>query len=320
MDLQAFRHGLFAEVPVPHDSEGRIDVAAQTLYVAWMRSQPIRGVMVWTQVGRGLKLDDRGRSAVLSAWRDGLGDGRVVIAAVGSTTTDRRPDRVIASAQAMARDAAKQGADALLVWPPTLFRGLNDGDSLILEYHAAVADAGLPLIVFALYETAGGVSYSPQLLAQLMARPEVWGIRICTLSNVMTYQQYVELVRQFAPTKLIFTGEERFLGYSLMCGADAAILATAAACPRLQSDFLESFWSGNSDRFLELNPRIDDLAQHTFLAPMDGSVGRILCCLVHESVIPAEAAHDPWGPRLATREFSQIGECLTRVGLPSTEI
>ena len=316
MKLNDFRHGLFAEVPVPHDLEGRIDDKAQADYVMWLASQPIQGVVVWGRAGRGLKLDDQGRINVLRAWRSGLNQGQILIAAAGSTSSDRRPDQLIASARLMARSAVEHGADALLIWPPTLLRGLKNADSLMLEYHASIAEMGLPLIIDMLYESAGGVSYSPHVLAQLMARPEVNGIKITTLNNAMTYQQIVKLVRQVTPDKIIFTGEDRFLGYSLMCGADAAILGVAAVQTRLISNFLVSFWSGDSKRFLTLNSRVDDLAQHTFLSPMEGAIGRILWCLVHQGIIPNEAAHDPWGSRLGRREFSEISECLERIGLP----
>jgi 4-hydroxy-tetrahydrodipicolinate synthase len=64
---------------------------------------------------------------------------------------------------------------------------------------------------------------------------------------------------------------------------------------------------------MKLSRLVDDLAQHTFLAPMEGYIQRMLWCLVHQGVIPAEAAHDPWGPRLDAAEFEAIGECVRRI-------
>ena len=46
---------------------------------------------------------------------------------------------------------------------------------------------------------------------------------------------------------------------------------------------------------------VDDLAMHTFRPPMEGYIQRMLWCLVHQGVMPAEAAHDPWGPALDPR-------------------
>ena len=100
----------------------------------------------------------------------------------------------------MARRAADLGADALLVHPPAAFRD-DPTATLILDYHSAAAEAGLPLIVFYLYEAAGGIAYSPELLADLLARREVLGIKVATLDSVMTFQDIARLIQAVAPRR-----------------------------------------------------------------------------------------------------------------------
>jgi 4-hydroxy-tetrahydrodipicolinate synthase len=213
----------------------------------------------------------------------------------------------------MACQAAELGADALLVHPPVAFRGRPDQDQLVFRYHQAIAEAGLPLILFYLYEAAGGIAYGAHLLAELLARPEVLGIKVATLDRVMTFQEVARIVGTHAPDKLLITGEDRFLGYSLMCGAQAALIGMGAACAALQDDLLQSYWRGDAARFLALNGPVDDLAQHTFIAPMEGYIQRMLLCLVHQGVIPRDAAHDPWGPRLPEIERERLAQCLERL-------
>jgi 4-hydroxy-tetrahydrodipicolinate synthase len=313
VDVDALRGKLFPAVPVPFGRDGRVHGMALERYVAHLASRPMGGVAVWAHTGRGPWLSVEQRAEVLTAWRRGLGGDRLVIASAGAPPRTRDPELAIRAATAMARQAADLGADALLVFPPVSFRGRADQDRLVLRYHAAIAEAGLPLVLFFLYEAAGGIAYGPHLLAELLARPEVLGIKVATLDSVMTFQQVARLVRLHAPDKVLITGEDRFLGYSLMGGAGAALIGLGAACTTLQDAFVQSYWSGDSARFLALNGPVDDLAQHTFLAPMEGYIQRMLWCLVHQGVIPAEAAHDPWGPRLGPDEFDQIGACLARL-------
>jgi 4-hydroxy-tetrahydrodipicolinate synthase len=308
------RATLIPAVPVPFDEQGRIDRADQDRYVAHMAGQPIGGVAVWAHTGRGLRLSVEQRADVLTAWRAGLGKGRFVIAAAGADPRERREGAVLDAARSMAHHAAQLGADALLVHPPMAFRGKPEQDRLIVAYHAAVAEAGLPLVLFYLYESAGGISYGPHVLAELLARPEVLGIKVATLDSVMRFQDVAQLVRSQFPTKLLITGEDRFLGYSLMCGAGAALIGMGAACTGLQAELLSAYWAGDASRFVALNGPVDDLARHTFVAPMEGYIRRMLWCLVHEGVISAESAHDPWGPPLGRAEFDQIGACLARTG------
>jgi 4-hydroxy-tetrahydrodipicolinate synthase len=307
------RHRLIAAVPVPFRGDGAIHAEAQARYVGHVAAQPIGGVAVWAHTGRGLHLAAEQRSEVLASWRGGLRGDQCVIAAAGAPRAERDPERVVRAAVAMARQAADLGADAVLVHPPTALRGLPDRDERIVRYHAAIAEAGLPLILFYLYEAAGGIAYSAEVLGRLLARPEVLGIKVATLDSVMTFQDVAGLIRARHPDKVLITGEDRFLGYSLMCGAEAALIGMAAACIRLQAEFLESYWKGNLPRFLALNGTIDDLAQHTFVPPMEGYILRMLRCLVREGVIPPESAHDPWGPALDARDARDLDECLDRV-------
>jgi 4-hydroxy-tetrahydrodipicolinate synthase len=219
----------------------------------------------------------------------------------------------------MARQAHDLGADAVLVHPPAFSRDREDRDALILDYHAAIAEAGLPLLLFYLYEAAGGVRYEPELLKQLLARPEVLGIKVATLDSVMTFQELAGLIESHAPDKVLITGEDRFLGYSLMCGAEAALVGMGAACTDLQADLLTSWKSGQAARFLSLNRAVDALARRTFCAPLEGYIQRMLWCLVHQGVLPLEAAHDPWAPPLPSSEFAKLGELLNRLDRARTK-
>jgi 4-hydroxy-tetrahydrodipicolinate synthase len=310
---ERFRHRLIAAVPIPFDNEGRVDERSSRRYVEWMASQPVGGVAVWAHTGRGTLLTDSQRSDVLRLWRAGLPSECGLVAAAGASTTASEPAIILREAQQMARLAADLGADAVLVHPPRAFRGREDQNQLVRDYHEAIAGAGLPLILFYLYEAAGGISYPPSLLRDLLEHPSVLGIKVATLDSVMTYQDVAQIVATHAPSKLLITGEDRFLGYSLMGGASAALIGMGAACTALQAHFLDDYWSGRSEEFLRRNQAIDDLARHTFCAPMEGYIKRMLWCLVHQGVIPPDAANDPWGPPLNPDEFDRIGDCLRRI-------
>ncbi len=245
-------------VPVPLTRAGEIHHSALERYASWMAAQPIGGVAVWAHTGRGLCLTEVQQDRVLAAWRRALPTDCVLFAAAGAPKSTRGTGAVIAAAHSMARRAADNGADAILVFPPLAFRDRLNRDTLILDYHARIADAGLPLVVFYLYEAAGGISYSPELLALLLALPATAGIKIATLDSVITFQDIVRLVKSKVPHKVIFTGEDRFFGYSLMAGAHAALVGMAAACTALLAELLASFVAGQSRRFLAASAVVDD--------------------------------------------------------------
>ncbi|MEO6807636.1 MAG: dihydrodipicolinate synthase family protein, partial [Isosphaeraceae bacterium] len=253
LSAQYLRGQLFPAVPVPMTADGRIHADGQRRYVAHLAAQPIGGVAVWAHTGRGLLLTETQREQVLTAWRVGLGTDRVLIASAGAGAQAKDFDALCLDARRMARQAADLGADAVLVHPPGLLKGHLDQAQLVLDYHEAVAEAGLPLILFFLYEAAGGLTYSAEVLETLLNRPEVLGVKVATLDSVMTFQDIAALIQSRAPSKVLISGEDRFLGYSFMAGAEAALVGMGAACASMQVDLLQAHQKGDAERFLALN-------------------------------------------------------------------
>ena len=316
-DLNA---GLISAVPVPFDSASKFHESAHRAYLNYIAEQPVAGVAVWAHTGRGLMLDTKTAERVLSDWRKVLGK-KILIAGVGSRG-ESDFEKATGHAFEMAERAAGLGADALMVYAPTWLRLEEERrrDELIVKHHKSIAAAGLPLILFYLYEEAGGINYSPEVLDELLSLPEVLGIKMATLDSVMTYQDVSQRLKTKHPDKLLITGEDRFLGYSLMRGAQAALVGMGAVCCELQSDLIQAQIKGDSRRFLELSEQVDKLAEVLFIEPMEGYIGRVLLALVHLGVIPREAAFDPWGPELKPEEFEDIGRTLQALGYKRKEL
>jgi len=294
--------GLIPAVPVTFDREHRFHERAHEAYVSYISSQPIAGVAVWAHTGRGLLLDEETAQRVMRQWRAAV--DKPLIAGVGARNKDA-PEATGATI-AMASAAADCGADALLVYAPSWLKDHAQRDSLIVEHHERLAQLGLPLVLFYLYEAAGGISYSRSVLDELLTLPNVIGIKMATLDSVMTYQDVATHIQTRHPDKLLITGEDRFLGYSLRRGAKAALIGMGAVCSDLQAELIAAHFAGNAERFLELSDLVDRLAEVLFIDPMEGYIGRILYALASLGVIPGEAANDPWGPALTAPELENI--------------
>ena len=253
--------GLIPATPVMFDRERRFHERAHEAYVSFMSSQPVAGIAVWAHTGRGLLLDDEIARRVLQEWRQGVAH-KPLIAGAGARSAESNPSEATLS---MASAAADYGADALLVYPPFWLKDEEQRDSLIVKHHQRLSDMGLPLILFYLYEAAGGVSYSATVLDELLSLPNVIGIKMATLDSVMTYQDVSRQIQSRHPDKLLITGEDRFLGYSLRRGAQAALIGMGAVCCDLQADLIESHFAGDADRFLELSDLVDHLAEVLFI-------------------------------------------------------
>jgi 4-hydroxy-tetrahydrodipicolinate synthase len=157
---------------------------------------------------------------------------------------------------------------------------------------------------FYLYEAAGGFSYSLDAVDELLDLAGVIGIKVATLDSVMTYQDVAARVRGHEGALLI-SGEDRFLGYSLMLGADAVLIGMAAACTDVSSALLDAWYSRDLPRFTALSAALDEFARVTFAQPMDCYIQRMLWALEADGVIP-EGATDPFGPAAAGLEQAAV--------------
>jgi 4-hydroxy-tetrahydrodipicolinate synthase len=213
----------------------------------------------------------------------------------------------------MAMQAKSLGADAILCHPPTSLRNLAERErgEAILEYHSELSQAGLPLILFYLYEAAGGIAYSKNILEKLFKLPNVIGIKIATLDSVMTFQNLGLAIKSEFPDKLLITGEDRFLGYSLMLGADSALIGMGTALTALQTEMMKSFYEEDMEGFFYHSQFVDRFAMSTFVHPMEGYISRMLYALAWLGIISHEAIFDPWGPGLTEEDTSAIGNFLT---------
>lgn len=277
--LERLDGGLIPAVPVPfHGTDMAGD--AQRVYARWMAGQPIAGVAVWAHTGRGPHLSAAARREVLDTWREALPNGVLVAGA-----------RDIG----MAIEARRGKADALLAFP-------QEHDPI--GYHQRLSRE-LPVIAFYLYQAAGGVAYDDRTLHGILELPNVIGIKVATLDSVMTFQRVASLLRQY-PSKLLITGEDRFLGYSLLLGARAALIGLGAALPDLQADLLRARAAEDWPRFILLSDLCDRFAQTTFIDPMEGYIRRMLWAASADGALPPDVCDDPWGPPLSDDQRAAV--------------
>lgn len=275
--------GLVPAVPVPFRGN-EIDASAQQRYASWMAARPVAGVAVWAHTGRGPHLSPEQRRLVLESWREAL------------------PDRpIVAGARdiGMAIEARRGRADALLAFPDR-----HDP----VGYHTRLSRE-LPLIAFYLYEAAGGVAYDDRILHAILELPNVLGIKVATLDSVMTFQRIAALMQDHQD-KLLITGEDRFLGYSILMGARAALIGMGAALPEIQAGLLRARADEDWKRLVSLSAWCDRLAQATFVPPMEGYVRRMLWAAAADGALPAEACDDPWGPPLPLAERALVEQVV----------
>ncbi len=298
-------------VPIPFRKDGTIDFASQQSFIEWMNTQDVQMVALWAHTGRGCYLSKTEREQVFAQWRDY--SNKAILCGAGSLPVDD-DDVYMQKALDMAHHACDLGADMLLPYAPALFKGRDQQDELILKYHKKIAEIGLPMVLFYLYEEAGGISYSEALIQELFALPQVIGIKMATLDSVMTFQDVSNMVLDYGNDKMLITGEDRMFGYTLMRGSSAALVGIGSVYTSLQSQMMQAYYDKNYEKFMAKSLQVDHLSEVTFCKPMEGYIERMLYILGKKGIIDKQATYDPYGPGITDDERYKIDQVMHTLG------
>lgn len=302
-------------VPVPVLKNGEIHLESQRNYVRWMNEQPVNAVAIWAHTGRGLDLTKSQRSVVFKEWREGLDKDKLILCGVGSKLRKGISDEeYIQEAVYMAREAKELGADLIMQYAPILFKGRKKQDEMILKYHKEISKVGLPMVLFFLYEEAGGITYSLDVLRELFKIENVIAIKMATLDSVMTYQDVSNMIKEENSNIALITGEDRMFGYTMMRGAKGALIGLSSIYTKLQKDMVDAYFNKDYKKFIEYSELVDNLAEHTFYQPMEGYIERVLYILAQKNIISKEAVNDPYGPGIDDSEKERIDKFISELG------
>jgi 4-hydroxy-tetrahydrodipicolinate synthase len=283
----------------PFDASGTPDVEAAGPYAASLVRDGVGGLAVGAHTGRGPLLADPVRRALVRTVRDAV--DVPIVAGVGGPALS-----AVELADAAA-GMAEAGADALLVYPVA-----RDAHPDIPALHATVARAsGLPVIAFVLYEAASGHRYSVDLARRLVATDGVLGIKSAVLDDAVACQDILTACRAERPDAVLFTGEDRMLGPSLMWGADAALVGIAAAVPQVTVEVLDAWLERRHSDFVTASIRADALGALVFRSPVDTYVQRMAWLAAWEGRLPRDLCHDPMG---TTEDEDRFLEAVLDIG------
>lgn len=302
----ALRHAVTAAMLSPFDAAGAPVVDAVGPYAASLVRDGIGALAVGAHTGRGAYLTEQQLTAVVRATRDAVDvpivGGIGTVAGIEASEKDTLARR--------AESLANAGADLLMVYPVA-----PGPDEDIAALHAHVArTSGLPVVAFVLYEGAGGHRYSVDLARRLVATDGVLGLKVAVLDDAVACQDILTGCRAERPDTVLFTGEDRMFGPSLMWGADAALVGIAAALPSLTVDVVRAWTERRYSDFVHASRLVDTLGAVAFAPPVDTYVQRMAWLAGWEERLPKELCHDPLSATTPAQEkqfLADVAELLS---------
>ena len=235
--------GVLAPITTPFDpTTGEVTPVHLRDNVLRLVHDGLDGVVVAGSTGESALLDPDEQRRMVAWVRDVLPDQRWLVAGTGAESTRQ--------AVALTRAAGAEGADAVLVRPPSYYSAAVSPASLV-DYYRAVAEASpIPVLVYNIPKYTH-LPVAAALLQQLASHPNIVGVKDSSgdVKNLAAYRDAV-------PRWSVLVGSGSLLYAGLELGCDGGILAVACFAAQLCAGMLAAFRAGDRTRAGNLQERL----------------------------------------------------------------
>jgi dihydrodipicolinate synthase/N-acetylneuraminate lyase len=238
--------GIIPAITTPFDPTGAIDVDALERNLAALLDAGVHGFVATGTMGEAGSLSAAERRSVVEATAR-VAVGRVPVIAGASAGT-------AAAASAHATDAARAGADAIMLLPPLGYQG--DEREVVAFYRAVGAAAGLPLMAYN-NPGASGTDMPPALIARIAAEVE----QVVAVKECSGDARRIAALLDEAPGLEVLVGGDDWALEGLCAGATGWISGVADCAPAECVELYDACRASELDRARAVYSRLLPLAR-----------------------------------------------------------
>jgi 4-hydroxy-tetrahydrodipicolinate synthase len=211
--------------------------------------------------------------------------------------------------------AAREGASALLVFPPnTMAMGGQLRPEMALAHFRRIADAtDLPIIVFQ-YPMASGLGYPFDTLLRLFdALPTIRAIKDWS-NDAMLHERHIRTFQNLTRPVNVLTTHSSWLMASLSMGPAGLLSGAGSVIADLQVALFRAVQAGDLHRARAINDRIVPLSQVFYAPPFLDMHNRMKEALVLLGRLERAVVRPPL-VKLDATEIARIGSALREAGI-----
>jgi len=295
--------GLIPATVLPMHADGSIDEDGLRSYIAWVAEQQPVALAINVDTGEGPHLTHDEKVRVLQIVDDVT--ELPIVAGLAGPSTD--------AAVRQARDFAQAGADAFLVFPIPAYLSEPLDARVPVQYHEAIAEVGLPLILFQLQPALAGLNFEPDTLRAMASVEGVVAMKEASF-DARRFVDTARLLEDLPHTITMLTGNDNFILESFMLGATGALIGFGAVMTREQVEMIDAWRDGRIDDAKTLGRRVQRLADVVFAKPVGDYRVRLKECLVALGVLDAAHVRRPL-LGISDQERAALSDVLVEVGL-----
>jgi dihydrodipicolinate synthase/N-acetylneuraminate lyase len=295
--------GLIPATVLPMHADGSIDEAGLRSYIGWIARQGPVALAINVDTGEGPHLTHDEKVRVLGIVNE-VTDLPIVAGLAGPSTD---------AAIRQAHDFKAAGADALLVFPIPAYLSEPLDPRVPVGYHEAIAEVGLPMILFQLQPALAGLNYEPDTLRAMAAVEGVVAIKEASF-DARRFVDIARLLEELPRPITLLTGNDNFILESFMLGASGALIGFGAVMTREQVDMIDAWKDGRTEEALALGRRVQRLADVVFARPVGDYRVRLKECLRILGVLENAHVRRPL-IGVSDEERAHLADVLAEVGL-----
>jgi 4-hydroxy-2-oxoglutarate aldolase len=225
--------GVFAPVVTTFSSEnGELDVKSFEANVAAHLAAGLHGIVVTGSTGEAALLDANERAALVEATRRVTPSDRAVIVGTGAESTR--------TCIAQTREAARRGADAVLVVAPHYYGSSMTVPALRAHYLRVADESPVPVMLYTIPKYMH-FALDASLVAELAKHENIIGMKDSS-GNRDFWTGYMQ---SQSPTFRVLTGNAQMFHHAMSTGGTGGILAGALFAPAIALDIFESVRRGD---------------------------------------------------------------------------
>jgi len=212
--------GVLGPLVTPFRADESLDIPAFQADVRAHLEAGLDGVLVAGSTGEAPLLDEAERRQLIGAARALVPADRALLAGTGAEST-----RLCI---ARCRDAAAEGADAVLVVSPHYYSSAMTPPALAAHFRRVADESPVPVLLYNIPKYAH-FRLDPELVADLARHPNILGMKD-SAGDMATFARYVEFQ---GDTFDVLTGHGGTFATALRLGGRGGILAVALFAPDL---------------------------------------------------------------------------------------
>jgi 4-hydroxy-2-oxoglutarate aldolase len=212
--------GVFGPLTTPFAADGELDRAAYEANISAHLSAGMSGIVASGSTGEAALLDEREREKLVEWARLSVPSDRLLIAGVGAESTR--------STLTYAANAARRGADAVLVVAPHYFASAMTETELRAHYRRIADESRVPVILYNIPKYMH-FRLSNALVRELATHENVIGIKDSS-GDRESFDGYLSAQ---SDSFNVLTGNGQFWKTALQMGARGGILAVGLFLPEL---------------------------------------------------------------------------------------